>query len=125
MTDQERIAELETRLAASEARECRMRGVIDALCQDGEITEDARRQLLAPLVGSGPCPHEAKAEARLKQFVTQVSMDHAAICKLTGEVERLRKLCGEAAEGLVHFEDYPEDEAFVAELEAAAEGREG
>ena len=77
MTDQERIAELESQLAASQARECRMRAAVNKAMPMishfvDSVSVEIAKEVRAALSASGPCPHAA-------------------------EVERLRKLCGEAA----------------------------
>lgn len=108
------------KIERAEAAACRMREALEGVCEnwpiqpdcdDGDrcgfcgetIGEDCHcvvERSRAALAASAPCMHEAK-------------------------VERLRKLCGEAVKRLVHFEDYPEDEAFVAELQAAEKGGKG
>ena len=53
-------------LRMSQARECKTRGVIDALLQDGEISESARRDLIATLAGDAQCEH-ASAACRMRE----------------------------------------------------------
>lgn len=70
------LANAKIALRMSQARECKTRGVIDALLQDGEISESARRDLIATRAGDAQCEHA------------------------TGLTEA-RKLCGKAADEML------------------------
>ncbi len=68
-------------LAAVQSRECRLRGTIDAHCQDGAISEDVRERLLHEC-GNGPCPHEAAA-CRMREALG--GLIDACCCGLTDD----------------------------------------
>ena len=68
-------------LRMSQARECKTRGVIDALLQDGEISESARRDLIATLAGDAQCGH-ASAACRMREaleYAGKVANDAAMV----------------------------------------------
>ena len=128
----------QSQIAASQARECRMQEALERAPDAHSHACDAlvggpcncwQKYRKAALSASGPCPHKAEADARLKQFVTQVSMDHAAICEWEAEVERLKALCRRAEAPVRcaarHTTLFTSDEwlGLADELRAAGEGR--
>jgi hypothetical protein len=95
--------ELKAQLAASQARECRMSEALQGAHRDfNELPQGAScadeigfamMHIEMALSASGPCPHKAEADGRLKQLLTQIEMNHAAIREWKAEVERLNAKC--------------------------------
>ena len=96
-------------LRMSQARECKTRGVIDALLQDGEISESARRDLIATLAGDAQCKHAAElAEARNVIHEWEES-DAAKVVLgpiLSEETEKVARLTAELAAEKTERDNY-------------------
>lgn len=107
---QERIAELESQLAASQARECRMREAMQALvvrtgclgrshfhyAAEYNALGNARCAAKDALSTSAPCPHAADAE----RLMARANEKTAQLNRAVEEMARLTTLNGELSRAL-------------------------
>jgi len=152
MSAESRVSVLEAALSnakialrMSQARECKTRGVIDALLQDGEISESARRDLIATLAGDAQCEHAADV-CRMREALTKClkcvewqerevggasragDLARAALvasgpCECAAEVERLKAILRKIEERATRDLAEPVDTAtLMAIADMAAEG---